>query len=656
MKSAGKYGIGKHKKTEEGFKKIEEQLVEFQRLPNLLDRVINTTPDLIFVKDQELRTILCNNKFADAMGKKPEELYGHTDVENGWDPELVRGNPAKGIRGFENDDLDVLAGKTIRNSYDPANINGEIRIFDTRKMPLKDDSGKIIGLLGISRDITEIKRAEEVLRESEGRYRSVFNHSIDGILVADIENRRFVAANPAICGMLGYTQEEVMRLGVQDIHPPDQLEDVIKQFESQAMGKFSLAVDIPVMRKDGTVFLADIHSCKLNYAGKDCMLGVFRDVTERRQLEDTRLKLQKLESLGILAGGIAHDFNNLLGGVYGYIEVAARYSKDERVSAYLDKAQLSINRAKSLTNQLVTFATGGAPVRKATPLSPFIEDVTKFSLIGSNVTCSFDIPSDAWHCNIDKEQVSQVLSNIIINSRQAMPNGGTVLVSAANIYLKDNEIGSLTEGEYVKISIRDNGVGISKEMLKKIFDPFFTTKQTGTGLGLAVSYSVIKKHDGWIDVESEPGKGTVFNIYLPASKEIPTNASSKTDSEQKGAGTILILDDQEEMCDSLRELLGCFGYSAVCVKDGRDAVKFFIEETKAQRPLTAIILDLTIPNGMGGKETVAEIRKMDSKVPVFVSSGYYADPVIADPKAYGFTASLKKPFAIKELITLIEDS
>lgn len=656
MKSAGRHGIGKHKKTEEGFKKIEEQLVEFQRLPNLLDRVINTTPDLIFVKDRELRTILCNNKFADAMGKKPEELYGHTDVENGWDPELVRGNPSKGIRGFENDDLDVLAGKTIRNSYDPANINGEVRIFDTRKMPLKDDSGNIIGVLGISRDITEIKRAEEVLRESEGRYRSVFNHSIDGILVAEIKNRRFIAANPAICGMLGYTQEEVMRLGVRDIHPPDQLGDVLKQFESQATGKFSLGVEIPVMRKDGTVFLADINSCKLNYDGKDCLLGVFRDVTERRQLEDTRFKLQKLESLGTLAGGIAHDFNNLLGGLYGYIEVAARHSKDERVSGYLGKAQVSIYRAKSLTSQLLTFATGGAPVRSSTSLLQMIEDVTNFSLIGSNVTCSFDTPTDLWHCNIDKEQVSQVLSNIVINARQAMPNGGTVLVSAANIYLKDNEIDSMTEGEYVKISIKDSGIGIPNEMQKKIFDPFFTTKKTGRGLGLAVSYSVIKKHDGCIDVDSEPGKGTVFNIYLPASKEVPINASIKTDSEQKSAGNILILDDQEEMCDSLRELLGCFGYSAVCVKDGWDAVKFFIEETKAQRPLSAIILDLTIPNGMGGKETVAEIRKLDSKVPVFVSSGYYADPVMADPKAYGFTASLKKPFAIKELITLIEDS
>jgi PAS domain S-box-containing protein len=656
MKSAVKYGIGKHKKTEEDFERTEEYIVKLEQLANLLDSVINTTPDLIFVKDHELRTILCNHMYAGAVGKKPEELYGHTDIENGWDPELVLGNPTKGIRGFENDDRDALAGKMIRNSYDPANINGEIRIFDTRKMPLKDDSGKIIGVLGIARDITEIKRAEEVLRESEGRCHSLFNHSIDGILVAEIKNRRFVAANPAICKMLGYTQEELTRLGVQDIHLPAQVGDIIKKFDLQAIGKVSLDECITVMRKDGTVFLADIYTYKLNLDGKDCLLGVFRDITESRDLEDARFKLQKLESLGTLAGGIAHDFNNLLGGVYGYIEIAARHAKDKRVSAYLEKAEQSIYRAKSLTNQLVTFATGGAPMRTSVSLSPMIEDVTNFSLIGSNVTGSFDTPPDLWHCNIDKEQVSQVLSNITINARQAMPNGGTVLVSAANIYLKDNEIGNLTEGEYVKISIRDNGVGIPKEMQKKIFDPFFTTKQTGTGLGLAITYSVIKKHDGWIDVESNPGHGSVFNIYLPASKEIPTNASSHTDSEQKSSGTVLILDDQEDLCDSLRELLGCFGYSAVCVKDGRDAVNFFIEETKAQRPLAAIILDLTIPNGMGGKETVAEIRKLDSNVSVFVSSGYYADPVIANPKAYGFTASLKKPFAIKELIRLIEDS
>lgn len=637
-------------------KKTEDLVSELQRRAQLLEGIINATPDLIFVKDHELRTVLCNKMFADAVGKRPEEMYGHTDIENGWDPLLVKGDPKKGIRGFENDDRDALSGKTIRNSYDPANIRGETRVFDTRKIPLKDKTGKIIGVLGISRDITENNRIEEVIKESECRCRSLFEYSMDGLLVADIENKRFIAANPAVCRMLGCTLEELLRLGVEDIHPPDQLDYVVEQFESQVSGNFHLIHDLPVMRKDGSVFYADINSCILTYDGKDCLLGVFRDVTQRKEMEERKNKIAKLESLGTLAGGIAHDFNNLLAGIYGYIEAASKRTQDEKVSGPLQKAMLSIGRAKSLTHQLVTFAGGGAPVRKAVPVSPVIKEVVKFSLSGSNVSANFELPPDLWHCNIDKEQVFLALSNIVINARQAMYKGGSVRVSAENVYLKTPEGEALSEGNYVKISIRDSGGGMTQETQRRVFDPFFTTKQSATGLGLAVSYSIIKKHEGWIDVESEAAKGSAFHVYLPAAIELqPLEMTSNDNAEQKSAGRVLIMDDQEDLCDSLTELLDCFGYSAICAKDGREAIELFSEEKKANRLLSAIILDLTIPDGMGGVETVAEIRKLDSKVPVFVSTGYSSDSVSSNPAAYGFTASIGKPFRIEDLIKLIKD-
>jgi PAS domain S-box-containing protein len=259
------------------------------------------------------------------------------------------------------------------------------------------------------------------------------------------------------------------------------------------------------------------------------IFGIIHDITERKKTEEEHLKYeqqlqqnQKLESLGILAGGIAHDFNNLMGGIFGYIDIANENSNDSHVSSNLSKAMDTIERARALTRQLLTFAKGGSPILQTGTLSPFLRETVQFALSGSNVSCRYDIPKELLACIFDVHQIGQVIDNLIINAQQAMPSGGTIEVSARNIMLEEKAHPKLPKGNYVKVAVKDGGIGIPEEIISKIFDPFFTTKSKGHGLGLATCYSIMKKHGGCIDVESEPGRGSTFTVYLPASPEAST--------------------------------------------------------------------------------------------------------------------------------------
>ena len=388
-------------------------------------------------------------------------------------------------------------------------------------------------------------------------------------------------------------------------------------------------------------------------SGKYCLITM-TDITERKKMEEGLQKIQKLESLGILAGGIAHNFNNLLCGIFGYIDMAYEFSNEKKVKKYLFEVLNTIDRARGLTQQLLTFAKGGAPIKKTEPLLPFLKETVQFALSGSNVTCNFDLPTDLWSCSFDRNQIEQVLDNLVINAKQAMSDGGTIWFSATNIHLSENEHPSLPSGDYIKISLRDSGAGIPKEVLPKIFDPYFTTKTMGNGLGLATSFSIINRHNGLIDVVSETGKGTVFNIYLPALKKHREPAKETDPINYKGAGVILVMDDEDMILEVITRMLSLMGHEVICKSNGSDAVEFFRDKKKKGRRIVAMIFDLTIPGGMGGKDAIKEIRKLDANIPVFVSSGYSEDPVMSNPTEYGFTASLSKPFRIAELADMLE--
>jgi len=415
----------------------------------------------------------------------------------------------------------------------------------------------------------------------------------------------------------------------------------------------TLSFEVEHYHKDGHTFPLLVTANLIRVGTEQFIIAIHRDLSERKRMEAALHNVQKLESLGLLAGGIAHDFNNLMGGIFGYIDMASEESKQEKVTTYLSKAMNTIDRARALTQQLLTFAKGGAPIQEIGHLFPFVEETAKFALSGANVSCNLDVPQDLWACYFDKNQIGQVIDNLIINAQQAMPVGGAIELTARNITLAVKEHPLLANGNYVKISVKDSGVGIPKELISKIFDPFFTTKAMGHGLGLATCYSIINRHGGCIDVDSEQGKGSSFHVYLPASMESASSDKKKLVKTHKGSGTFLIMDDEEVMRDAIGEMLEDLGYSVIRKENGREAIDFFASETKANRNIAGMIFDLTVPGGMGGKAAIEEIRKTNTAIPAFVASGYADDPVMKKPAEHGFTASICKPFRKVELSEML---
>jgi PAS domain S-box-containing protein len=508
------------------------------------------------------------------------------------------------------------------------------------------------------RDITARKRASNDIAAEKERLAVTLRSIGDGVITTDTQGNIEIM-NKIAEELCGWSQNEAQGKSLVSVFNIIN-ENTRKPHENPvekvlATGEITeLANHTVIISKDGTERIISDSAAPIRNRN-NTIIGVvlvFRDITEKQKLLETSQRNLKLESLGILAGGIAHDFNNLMGGIFGCIDIAITESKDSNVTQYLSKALNTMERARGLTQQLLTFAKGGAPVQKITLLFPLIQETAQFALSGSNVSCRYDIAKDLWPCIIDKNQICQVIDNIIINAQQAMPGGGTVEMSARNISIGDKEHQLLQKGNYVRISIKDQGIGISKKMLARIFDPFFTTKPKGHGLGLATCYSIINRHNGAIDVESVLDEGSTFHIYLLASPE-SVILDAATGVKHKGSGRILIMDDEEIFRMYAAKFLTTLGYSVVCTEDGKETLDLFIEETKAGRPFAAIILDLIIPGGTGGKEIIVEIRKLNTEIPVFVVSGYAEDPVMAGPADYGFTDSLSKPFSMEELSEML---
>lgn len=419
----------------------------------------------------------------------------------------------------------------------------------------------------------------------------------------------------------------------------------------QAMEKKETIIYEEVMPNENNR-VVEVHTIPFQDSDGKWLFAEFNvDITRRKKAEEVLVTAQRLESLGILAGGIAHDFNNLLSGIFGSIAVASELSENEEAKTYLSQASGSIDRARGLTTQLLTFAKGGVPVKKIGSLSPFIEETVNFALSGSNVVCNFRISEDLSICEFDRNQIGQVIDNLVINAKQAMNDSGTIEVTAENTTISGNEKNELESGRYVRITVKDSGTGIPKEVLAKIFDPFFTTKSKGAGLGLATSYSIVKRHGGFIEVKSEIRKGSTFTVFLPAANGvIPSENENNNNIGHIGSGMILVMDDQEIIRLTVGRMFETLGYRVVFTEDGASAVEYF---EKNRSSIEAMMFDLTIPGGMGGLEAVSKIREIDKYVPVFVSSGYADDPVMADPQKYGFTASISKPFTKAELIRVL---
>lgn len=519
--------------------------------------------------------------------------------------------------------------------------------------------------LEVATNITETKRTETKLSEETERLAVTLRSIGDGVITTDMQGR-IVLINKVAEKLTGWNSEDATGRPLADVFnllnkvTREPCDDPVKNILN-SKGIVGLAKDTALISKNGQERnIADSSAPIRDQDGN--IIGivlVFRDITKQLRTEQELIKAKKLESIGVLAGGIAHDFNNILAAILGNLDLSLLdHNLSAETQKLLHEAIKASHRARDLTQQLLTFAKGGEPIKEVASLTEVVKDSADFILRGDKVACHYVFPEDLWLVDIDKGQISQVVQNIILNASNAMPDGGTIEVSCENVHSDDSTaLISSQIAHFVKMEIQDNGIGIPANVLDKIFDPYFSTKQKGNGLGLAITHSIISKHGGHISVQSPPGAGTTFTIYLPASTESSIPLKKKEEAKLIAKKSrIMIMDDEEMVRNITQAMLRQMGHDVVLVEDGTEALRLYKETIGSETPIDLIIMDLTIPGGMGGKAAAQEILTVDKRAKIIVSSGYSNDPVMANFKDYGFCAAIAKPYQLPELTKTISKS
>jgi PAS domain S-box-containing protein len=520
------------------------------------------------------------------------------------------------------------------------------------------------------RDVTERKRFEkEIAAEKESL--AVTLRSIgDGVITTNVEGKIIMVNNEAE-RLTGWSSKDAIGRSLKSVF--NVAIDLAAQARAQRSGyrneAHSILLSLPenatLTSRDGNEYIIEqvaspIRDNKNEVAG---VVLVFRDITERQRNEAERRKAETLEQLGLLAGGIAHDFNNLLTAIIGNISLASLLlPPDNELTTRLVDAKNASLRARDLAQQLLTFARGGAPIKKTASIGKLIQDTVSFSLRGSHSRSEFTFGENLWPAEIDPGQISQVIANLVVNADQAMPNGGTLRVDCDNYVYNPatgEAIPDLSAGEYIRIAIRDEGVGIPDDYLKRIFDPYFTTKSKGTGLGLATTYSIVKNHNGLITVSSVLHHGSTFTVYLPAmtEQEVPVEQAGAVVTEAiHGTGRVLVVDDEEAIRALVDFTLGHLGYEVTQAESALEGVNIYREKFEAGARFDLVILDLTLPGGMGGKEALKKLIEIDPTVNAIVSSGYATDATMSRYQDFGFRGVIAKPYEAAELGKIVHDT
>ncbi len=615
--------------------RIEEDLKEIINKIRSLFRVVPT--GIGVVVNRVLKE--ANDLFFEMTGYSREELLGKDDMVLYESPAMYEYVGQENFRQLNTKGMGNVETRFRKK-------DGDLIDVVLCSCPIDhDDHSK--GVVFTALDITERKRHEDQIRMlgsiADSAPAAIIVHKKDGSIIY---------ANEHCFGLYGYTKDEFMQVNLWDLDAKKNTvlhQSRVKELFETGESFF----EVIHYRKDGSIIPLHVSAKSIKWRDEEVILSVSNDLTERKKTEEYIRRTLKLESIGTLAGGIAHDFNNLLNIIFGYIDLARSVcSQNSSVFEYLDKAFKGYDRARDLTQQLLTFSRGGSPLKKTGSLTSLLKESVKFALSGSNIVCNFEIDENLWFCDFDKNQMGQVIDNIVINAQQAMPMGGIITITASNISLRHEEHPGLNEGNYIRIVFSDTGIGIPGTILPHVFDPFFTTKKKGNGLGLSTVYSIIKKHDGDIWADSVPGKGTSFYILIPASEEQPASDNTHGYIIHKGSGRVLVMDDEKSILDITRAILTSMGYEVVLAADGEEALELIKNYLETGRSFKAVIMDLTIPGGMGGKRAITELRKIDKEVIVFASSGYSDDPVLSDPGKYGFTDGIPKPYTKKDLAML----
>lgn len=520
---------------------------------------------------------------------------------------------------------------------------------------IPNDKGEVDRVVVITQDISERKRNELALRESEEHY-SILLDSISkaGIcivmLLPDNKGLPIIQySNYEFAKLLGFSQSEIIGKSITDFIKHEYKDKAIERYLNRLNGiEISDLFELFIVNKEGKYIPIEAVTTLSKYQNQTVTVSLIRDMSERKNIEAERIKLSKLESLGVLAGGIAHDFNNLLAAILGYTNLL-QLNATEEDSEYLDNIEKAIQQASRLTHQLLTFAKGGNPVKKLSHVEELIRRESEFALLGSNIKIELEC-IDPWLVDIDPGQIAQVIQNIVINAKQAMQNGGTIFIKTQNSIVDGNR--------FLMISIKDQGMGISQEYISRIFDPYFSTKQSGSGLGLAICHSIISKHNGKITVESIADVGSTFYIWLPASKQIdliPNALPIRIEDIDYSHLQILIMDDDDFIRDFLVRSFEKFKCNVKTAKNGEEAISIYNEYLSKNLRFDFVILDLTIPGGMGGIETVSKLLEIDPSVVAIAASGYATDPVMANYKQFGFSYAIGKPFKVQNILKAISD-
>jgi PAS domain S-box-containing protein len=584
---------------------------------------------------------------------------------------------------------DQVIGKTvqemhIREQIDPkrfeeaiekVRINGEYcykvvqknkngtRHLDSRVSGIYNTDREIVGFALFTHDVTKKLKAEIELLESEEKYRSMMESMNDAACICS-PDFRIVYMNPEMISRIGYdatgqfchnalydSDEKCSWCGFDQIWKGEHVE-------------YEWANP-----NDNRIY--NITSSPINHSnGHISKLSIFRDITENKEIEVQSHQAQKMESIGTLAGGIAHDFNNLLYVVMGNISLVQDDLKSETdINKNLKQAQKACIKAKELSAQLITFSKGGDPVKRISSINKVLRDAVISVWQGLDIKPEFLMPDDIRQVDIDNTQIKQAINNIVINAKESMDNKGQLKIMCENIDIAEEGLLTLNQGKYIKISFKDQGCGISKKNLKKIFDPYFSTKKMwtnkGQGIGLTVSYSIIKKHGGLITVESELETGSTFSIYLPSAvldKELDLQKSEKKLTEPEllkqldsNERKILLMDDEEAIRDFLGQIIKRLGYDVATCSEGKEAVEIYKKALGSKEPFDLVILDLTNKFGMGGQETMKRLLEIDHNVKGIVITGYSDNPVVTDFKKYGFSGFLTKPATSGELSRAISE-
>lgn len=630
----------------------------------LLSRILTTNPGIVYVYSvEDNHTLFASMGILAVLGYPPDEV----SLDPGFFLKTAHPEDTADISDWHRRVQGLENGGVVEHRYRMRHSRGHYVYLKCRETVFaRYGSGKPALVIGSATDETEAVVAErellertEELRRSEERYRLLVESSVDAIVGVDAD-MRIILWNQAAERMFGYPAEEMLGESVLRIVPEE-----LRDSKSEGFSLFSRTGEGEVLggvreleglHRNGNLVPLEISIAPLQVDGRWTATGILRDTSERRRAQRRQRKMvmemqriQRLDAVGALAGGIAHDFNNILSSILGNISMARELAEDgNRLRALMNQSHEAVLQARELAGQLLTFAGGGEPVREVIDVGPMVEKGCRFSLAGSGSRCRMELEPHLYVL-ADGGQISQMAGNLALNASQAMEGAGDVVVRAYATSIGENELPGLPRGTYAAVEVEDTGPGIPEDCAEKIFNPFFTTRREGHGLGLSVCYSIARQHGGTVLVESEPGEGALFRVLLPLSEKPAAQDGPSMDTRAPTGARVLVMDDDEGVRKVLRQMLESLGMDVIEASEGGSAIDLYSRAADHGNGFDLLIMDLTVPGGMGGAQAMRKLLELDPDVTALVSSGYSNDPVMARYAEHGFAGVLRKPFTLREL-------